>query len=241
MRVLLIEDDYRTASFITKGLKQAGYVVDHVGDGETGLHHLTSEPYDVAVVDWMLPKLDGIQLIEQARAAGSEVPVLILSAKASVNDRVAGLQVGGDDYLVKPFAFSELLARIQALLRRGGSQQESNLLKVGGMTVDRERRKVMRDGQTLSLQPLEYALVEYLARHAGQLVSKTMIMEHVWDYNFDPQTNVVESRVCRLREKIDRPFSQPLLHTVRGVGYVLEARDEQCDVKGGIGVEKVRK
>jgi len=187
---------------------------------------LATESHDVAVIDLMLPKLDGLQLIEQARAAGSSTPVIILSARSSVNDRVAGLRVGGDDYLVKPFAFSELLARIQALLRRSRSVAEPEVLTLADLVIDRERRKVTRAGQRIDLQPLEFALLEYLVRNAGRVVSKTMIMEHVWDYNFDPQTNVVESRVCRLREKIDRPFGKPLIHTIRGVGYTMEEKSE---------------
>ena len=224
MRVLVIEDDQRTASFIAKGLRQAGFAVDHAADGEDGLHRLLSESCDVAVVDIMLPKLDGLTLIDRLRTRGVTTPVIVLSAKSSVDDRVNGLRSGGDDYLVKPFAFSELLARIQALLRRGRPVSEPTSLTVGGLSMDLLRRKVSRAGKQIDLQPLEFALLEYLMRNAGKVVSKTMIMEHVWDYNFDPQTNVVEARICRLRDKIDRPFETKLIHTLRGVGYVLEER-----------------
>jgi len=224
MRILLIEDDARTAGFVAKGLKQAGFSVDHACDGEDGLHRLLSESYDVAVVDIMLPKLDGLAVIDRLRTRGITTPVIVLSAKSSVDDRVNGLRAGGDDYLVKPFAFSELLARIQALLRRGRSTSEPTCLTVGELSMDLLRRQVSRAGQQIDLQPLEFALLEYLMRNAGKVVSKTMIMEHVWDYNFDPQTNVVEARICRLRDKIDRPYETKLVHTIRGVGYVLEER-----------------
>ncbi len=224
MRILLVEDDARTADFIAKGLKQAGFAVDHAPDGEGGLHLLITESYDVAVVDIMLPKLDGLTLIGQVRAKHIATPILVLSAKSSVGDRVNGLRAGGDDYLVKPFAFAELLARIQALLRRGRPTSEPTSLTVGELSMDLLRRNVSRHGTQIDLQPLEFALLEYLVRNVGRVVSKTMIMEHVWDYNFDPQTNVVEARICRLRDKIDRPFETPLIHTLRGVGYVLEER-----------------
>jgi len=224
MRVLVVEDDLRTASFITKGLKQEGFVVDHAVDGEEGLHLATSESYDVAVVDIMLPRLDGLALIEDLRRQGVLVPVIVLSAKSSVNDRVRGLQAGGDDYLVKPFAFSELIARIQALIRRATSVAEVSSLTVGDLRMDLIKKNVIRADEQIELQPKEFALLEYLMRNPGRVVSKTMIMEHVWDYNFDPQTNVVEARICRLRDKIDRPFKARLIHTIRGVGYVLEEK-----------------
>ena len=214
----------RTASFITKGLKQEGFVVDHAVDGEEGLHLATSESYDVAVVDIMLPRLDGLALIEDLRRQGVLVPVIVLSAKSSVNDRVRGLQAGGDDYLVKPFAFSELIARIQALIRRATSVAEVSSLTVGDLRMDLIKKNVIRADEQIELQPKEFALLEYLMRNPGRVVSKTMIMEHVWDYNFDPQTNVVEARICRLRDKIDRPFKARLIHTIRGVGYVLEEK-----------------
>ena len=225
MRILLIEDDARTAGFVAKGLRQAGFAVDHAADGEDGLHRSLSESYDVAVVDIMLPKLDGLTLIDRLRTRGVTTPVIVLSAKSSVDDRVNGLRAGGDDYLVKPFAFSELLARIQALLRRGRPASEPTSLTVGELSMDLLRRKVSRAGKQIDLQPLEFALLEYLMRNADKVVSKTMIMEHVWDYNFDPQTNVVEACICRLREKVDRPFEPRLIRTVRGVGYVLEEKE----------------
>ena len=225
MRILVVEDDTGTAGFILKGLKQAGYVAEHALDGEDGLGRALTEGYDALVVDIMLPKLDGLSLIEELRRRKSATPVIILSAKRSVDDRVRGLQAGGDDYLVKPFAFSELLARIQALIRRGGSVAEPTTLHVGHLHIDLLRHTVFRGDREINLQPLKFALLEYLARNTGMVVSKTMIMEHVWDYNFDPQTNVVEARICRLRDKIDRPFKKKLIHTIRGVGYVLEERE----------------
>ena len=224
MKVLLIEDDLRAAAFIIKGLKQAGCVVDHAADGEEGLSLAVSETYDVAVIDIMLPKLDGLTLIGMLRARKILTPVLVLSAKREVDDRVRGLQAGGDDYLTKPFAFSELVARIQALVRRASSIAEPTCLQVGGLSLDVVSRKVYRNEQDIELQPREFMLLEYLMRNTGRVVSKTMIQEHVWDYNFDPQTNVVEARICRLRDKVDRPFDQRLIHTVRGVGYVLEQK-----------------
>ncbi len=225
MRILIIEDDDRVADFIRKGLRQEGYAVDHAADGENGLHLASTEPYDAAIVDIMLPKLDGLTLIERLRGQKIATPVLILSARGSVDDRVRGLQTGGDDYLVKPFAFAELLARLQALIRRANAIAEPTTLTVGDLTLDLVKRKVFRKGRPIDLQAKEFALLEYLMRNAGRIVSKTMIMEHVWDYNFDPQTNVVEARICRLREKVDRAFDQKLIHTIRGAGYVLEPRD----------------
>jgi two-component system OmpR family response regulator len=222
MRLLLVEDDLKIASFIVKGLKAAGYAVDHAPDGEEGLHFALTQPYDTAIVDIMLPKLDGLTLIGRMRAAKVNTPVIILSAKGSVDDRVKGLQTGGDDYLTKPFAFSELLARVQALMRRGGGTSEPTRLNVGDLSINLLTREVTRGGRRIDLQPLEFSLLEYLMRNAGRVVSKTMIMEHVWDYNFDPQTNVVEARVSRLRDKINRGFDGKLIQTVRGVGYVLK-------------------
>ncbi len=224
VRVLLVEDDLQTARFIVKGLKQEGFSVDHAPDGEEGLSLALSGEYDVAVVDIMLPRLDGLSLIDELRRERVSTPVIVLSAKGSVDDRVRGLQAGGDDYMVKPFAFSELVARIHALIRRASQTTEPTTLTVGDLTLDVVRRKVSRAGREIELQPKEFALLEYLMRNAGRVVSKTMIMEHVWDYNFDPQTNVVEARICRLREKVDRPFKHPLIHTIRGVGYVVEER-----------------
>ena len=222
MRILLVEDDAKIASFIVKGLKAAGYAVDHARDGEEGLHLALSEPYDTAIIDIMLPKLDGLALIERMRSAKLRTPVIILSAKGSIDDRVKGLQTGGDDYITKPFAFSELLARVQALIRRAGGLAEPTGLIAGDLSMNLLTREVTRGAKKLELQPIEFSLLEYLMRNAGQVVSKTMIMEHVWNYNFDPQTNVVEARICRLRDKIDRDFEQKLIHTVRGVGYVLK-------------------
>jgi two-component system, OmpR family, response regulator len=221
MRLLLIEDDIKIAAFVIKGLEAAGFAVDHATDGLRGLDLALGEPYDVLIVDLMLPKLDGLSVIEQLRRARIKTPVMILSAKDSVDDRVKGLETGSDDYLPKPFAFAELLARVQALMRRAAGTAESNRLIVGDLTLDLVTREVTRDGRRLDLQPLEYALLAYLMRNSGKVVSKTMIMAHVWHYNFDPQTNVVEARICRLRDKIDRGFAAKLLHTVRGVGYVL--------------------
>jgi two-component system OmpR family response regulator len=223
MRLLLVEDDPKIASFIVKGMKAEGYAVDHASDGQEGLHMAVTEPYDAAIIDVMLPKLDGLSVIERMRKEKVNTPVIILSAKGSVDDRVKGLQVGGDDYLPKPFAFSELLARVQALIRRGSGLSEPTRLTVGDLAMNLLTREVTRGGRKIELQRLEFSLLEYLMRNAGRVVSKTMIMEHVWDYNFDPQTNVVESRVCRLRDKIDRGFDKKLIQTVRGVGYALKA------------------
>jgi two-component system OmpR family response regulator len=222
MRVLVVEDDAKIASFVAKGLRQSGFAVDRAGDGETGLELVRSAPYDAVIVDIMLPKLDGLALIERMRAEGIRAPVLILSARREVDDKVRGFQTGGDDYLTKPFSFAELLARVQALIRRAGLGAPSTTLEAGGLSMDLARREVQRDGRRIELQPREYSLLEYLLRNAGTVVSKTMILEHVWDYHFDPQTNVVDVLVHRLRAKIDEGFEPKLLHTVRGVGYVLK-------------------
>jgi two-component system OmpR family response regulator len=221
MRILVVEDDKKIASFVVNGLKQSGYAVDHSADGENGLVMAQSIAYDAAVVDIMLPKLDGLSLIQQLRAKAIRVPVLILSAKATVDDRVKGLQAGGDDYLTKPFAFSELLARIQALIRRASQATEPTKLVVGDLSVDLLTRDVQRGGDKLELQPREFALLEYLMRNANRTVTKTMILEHIFDYSFDPQTNVVDVLVHRLRSKVDK--DRAMLHTIRGVGYVLRA------------------
>ena len=221
MRVLLIEDDESMAGFLRKGLKEEGMVVAHAADGESGLHMALTESFEAAIVDIMLPGLDGLAIIDEIRRQKRPLPVLIVSAKRSVDERVLGLRAGGDDYLTKPFAFSELLARLHALVRRSQAVPESSRFEVGPLLMDLERRTVTRSGRKIDLPPREFALLAFLARHAGKVVSKTMIMEQVWDYNFDPQTNVVESRMCRLRDKVDRGFDRPLLHTVRGVGYVL--------------------
>ena len=225
MRLLLVEDDPKIASFIIKGFKAEGFAVDHAGDGENGLHLALTEPYDAAIVDIMLPKLDGLELIRRMRTEKINTPVIVLSARGSVDDRVKGLQTGGDDYLTKPFAFSELLARVQALIRRSGDVSEPTRLVVGEASLNLITREVVRAGKEIDLQPLEFSLLEYLMRNAGRVVSKTMIMEHVWDYYFDPQTNVVESRVYKLSEKFDKGFANKMIHTVRGVGYVLKTED----------------
>ena len=222
MRVLLVEDDSKIASFIIKGLKAEGFAVDHEDNGEDGLHMALTEPYDAAVIDIMLPKMDGLSLVESIRSEKLKTPIIILSAKGEVDDRVKGLQTGADDYLTKPFAFSELLARLQALIRRSSDVDEPTKLTVADISMNLITREVVRAGQKIDLQPLEFSLLEYLLRIAGRVVSKTMIMEHVWDYYFDPQTNVVESRIYKLREKIDKGFSKKMIHTVRGVGYVLK-------------------
>jgi two-component system OmpR family response regulator len=225
MRILVVEDDIKIASFIIKGLKAAGYAVDHALDGETGLEMALTEPYDTVILDIMLPKRDGLSLIETMRKEKIRTPVIILSAKGSIDDRIKGLQTGSDDYMTKPFAFSELLARVQALIRRASGLSEPTSLTVGDLSVNLLTREVTRGSKKLDLQPIEFSLLEYLMRHTGRVVSKTMIMEHVWNYNFDPQTNVVEARICRLRDKIDRDFPRKLIHTLRGVGYVLKESD----------------
>ncbi len=218
MRVLVVEDDAKIATFVVRGFKQAGYAVDHAPDGETGLALAQSTDYDAAVVDIMLPRLDGLSLVRRLRAAKRPLPVLFLSAKSSVDDRVRGLQEGGDDYLTKPFAFSELIARIQALIRRATQAPEATRLSAGDVSLDLVTREVTRAGQPVTLQPREFSLLAFLLRHAGRPVSKTMILENVWDYSFDPQTNVVDVVVSRLRAKIDPDHSR--LETLRGVGYV---------------------
>jgi two-component system OmpR family response regulator len=221
MRALIVEDDRTIADFVARGLREAGFAVDHAEDGELGLEAALQHPYDVAIVDLMLPKRDGLSLIDELRRRDKAIPVLILSARRSVDDRVSGLQAGGDDYLVKPFAFAELLARVQALVRRANRSPEPTSLTVGDLSLDLLTRKVTRSGASIELRPREFALLEYLMRNAGKVISKTMILSHVWDYNFDPQTNIVDVLVSRLRDKIDRPFEHKHLHTVRGVGYVV--------------------
>jgi DNA-binding response OmpR family regulator len=223
MRVLLVEDDAKIADFIVTGLRNNGCEVDCAADGNEGLRQALAGRHEVAVVDLMLPGLDGLRIIEDMRAAGVETPVLILSAKRSVDDRVRGLRAGGDDYLPKPFAFAELLARVQALDRRASRKQGEPVdLSVGDLRMNRLRREVSRAGRAIMLQPREFALLEYLMRHPGTVVSKNMILENVWDYGFDPQTNVVDVLVCRLRAKLDKDFDSKMLHTLRGVGYVLK-------------------
>jgi len=226
VRILVVEDDKKIASFVKKGLEAAGFAVDHAPDGEEGLHLALAESYDAAIIDLMLPKLDGLTLIENIRKDKINTPIIILSAKGSINDRVRGLQTGSDDYLTKPFAFSELLARVQALIRRSTGTSEPTTLSLADLTMDLLTREVSRAGEKIELQPKEFSLLEYLMRNAGKVVSKTMIMEHVWDYHFDPQTNVVEARVSRLRDKIDKGFGEKLIHTVRGVGYVLKEESD---------------
>ena len=218
MRVLVVEDDAKIASFVVRGLKEAGFAADHAAEGDTGLMLATTTDYDVAIVDVMLPQLDGLSLVRRLRAARKPVPVLFLSAKATVDDRVRGLQAGGDDYLTKPFAFSELLARVQALIRRATQAPEATRLTVGDVTVDLVTREVTRGGEPVELQPREFTLLAFLLRHAGRPVTKTMLLEHVWDYSFDPQTNVVDVVVHRLRAKIDPDKTR--LETIRGVGYL---------------------
>jgi two-component system OmpR family response regulator len=223
MRALIVEDDGTIADFVAGGLREAGFVVDHAADGQLGLEMARDGGYDVAIVDLMLPRLDGISLIQSLRRTGVRTPVLILSARQSVNDRVTGLEIGGDDYLVKPFAFPELLARVQALIRRASGAPAANQVTVGDLTLDLHSRTATRDGREIEpLRPREFALLEYLMRNAGRVVSKTMILSHVWDYSFDPRTNVVDVLVFRLREKIDKGFDRKLIHTVRGIGYVLK-------------------
>ena len=221
MRVLVVEDDKKIASFVVNGLKQSGFAVDHCANGEDGLIMARSVAYDAAVIDIMLPKLDGLGLLQTLRREGMRTPVIILSAKASVDDRVKGLQAGGDDYLTKPFAFSELLARVQALIRRSTQATEPTRLSVGNLTLDLLTREVRRGDQKIELQAREFALLEYLMRNVGRVVTKTMILEHIWDYSFDPQTNVVDVLVHRLRSKVDPDHT--LIQTTRGVGYALKA------------------
>lgn len=223
MRILVVEDDAKIASFVVNGLKQGGFAVDHAADGESGLNLCQSVTYDAIVLDIMLPKLDGLSLLRRVRQGHGLVPVLLLSAKASVDNRVTGLQAGADDYLTKPFAFSELLARLQALIRRATHAAEPTTLTVGDLSLNLLSREVTRDGQPIGLQSREFALLELLMRHPGRAVTKTMILEHIWDYSFDPQTNVVDVLVHRLRSKLERGFVRKILHTIRGVGYVLKA------------------
>ena len=223
MRILMVEDDEAIAGLLSRGLREAGFAVDHAMDGEAGLSAALERPYDAAIVDLMLPKRDGLSLIEELRRRRNTTPVLILSARRTVDDRVKGLQAGGDDYLTKPFAFAELLARVQALVRRATHVVEASTLSVDDLTLDLLTRRVVRGGHAIDLRPREFALLEFLMRNAGKVVSKTMILSHVWEYHFDPQTNVVDVLVSRLRDKIDRPFERKLVHTMRGVGYVLKA------------------
>jgi two-component system OmpR family response regulator len=223
MKLLVIEDDGETAAYLVKGLSESGYAVDQSGDGREGLFLATSGSYDAIILDRMLPGMDGLSLLGALRGAKIGTPALILSALGSVDDRVKGLRSGGDDYLVKPFAFSELLARIEALLRRGADVPSVTKLRVADLELDLLTRSVKRSDKTIELLPREFQLLEYLMRNAGHVVTRTMLLENVWDYHFDPQTNVIDVHVSRLRQKIDRHFERPLLHTVRGAGYSLRA------------------
>jgi DNA-binding response OmpR family regulator len=222
VKILLIEDDEKIASFVIRGLKESGYAVEHCADGKQGFGLALAFNYDLAIVDIMLPGMDGLTIINDLRSRGINFPVIILSAKRSVEDRLNGFQSGSDDYLTKPFAISELLARVSALLRRANNIAEPNSLNYHDLQLDLLSREVKRSEQKITLQPREFSLLDYLMRNPERVVSKSMIMEHVWDYNFDPQTNLVEARICKLRDKVDKEFEVPLIHTVRGVGYVLK-------------------
>lgn len=221
MRVLVIEDDRETANFLQKSLKESGHTVDLASDGETGLELAKEDIYDILIVDRMLPKRDGLSVVKTLRSDGNRTPVLILSALGEVDDRVKGLRAGGDDYLTKPYAYSELLARIEALSRRAVPEEQETRYAVGDLVLDRLSHRVTRNGEAVLLQPREFRLLEYLMKNAGQVVTRTMLLEHVWDYHFDPQTNVIDVHVSRLRSKIDKGFDKPLLHTVRGSGYMI--------------------
>lgn len=224
MRILVVEDDKDVAGFVVKGLREAGHVVEHTANGRDGLFLAASEQFDAIVLDRMLPGgVDGLRLLETLRSQGNTTPVLFLSAMAQVDDRVRGLKAGGDDYMTKPFAFAELLARVEALTRRGKGEGPATRLVVGDLEMDLLSRGVKRAGQKVDLQPREFRLLEYLMRHAGQVVTRTMLLEGVWDYHFDPQTNVIDVHVSRLRQKVDKPFDGPLIHTVRNAGYMLRA------------------
>ena len=227
MQILIIEDDIQTAQFIQKGLQESGFITDHAADGEAGLQQAINNQYDALVIDRMLPKLDGLSIIEQLRGQGFNVPILILSALGDVNQRVEGLKAGGDDYLIKPYAFSELLARLQSLLRRNQPNQEVNHLQVGDLKIDLLKRQVTRDNINIELQPKEFILLETLMRNVGEVITRTMLLEKVWDYNFDPQTNVIDVHISRIRAKIDKDFDVPLLKTVRGSGYILQDPDSE--------------
>jgi two-component system, OmpR family, response regulator len=226
VKVLLVEDNERVSRFVIKGLQEAGHVADHADNGRDGMFLAASEPYDVIIMDRMLPgQIDGLAIIEALRKAGNRTPILILSALSDVDERIRGLRSGGDDYLTKPFAFSELLARVHALLRRSGMKEDISELRVADLKLDLRRRRAERANKPIALQPREFRLLEYLVRHQGQVVTRTMLLEAVWDYHFDPQTNVIDVHISRLRQKIDKDFSPPLLHTVRGVGYLVGIDD----------------
>ncbi|MCR9240383.1 MAG: response regulator transcription factor [Parvibaculaceae bacterium] len=223
MRVLVIEDDVEAAAYLVKGLKESGHTVDHAADGDDGLTLAMSAPYDVLVVDRMLPKRDGLTVVSTIREQGNETPVLFLSALGEVDDRIKGLKAGGDDYLTKPYAFAELLARIEVLVRRSNPDQVKTKLQVGDLEIDLLARKVTRADTEIDLQPREFRLLEYLMKNADRVVTRTMLLENVWEYHFDPQTNVIDVHISRLRSKIDKNFDVPLLHTIRGAGYSLRA------------------
>jgi len=221
MRLLVIEDDRETAQFLQRSLRESGHNADVAGDGETGLAMARDGGYEVLIVDRMLPQRDGLSIVQILRGEGTRTPVLILSALGEVDDRVKGLRAGGDDYLTKPYQYTELLARIEALARRPAPEQQETRYAVGDLVLDRLSHKVTRGGEPIVLQPREFRLLEYLMKHAGQVVTRTMLLENVWDYHFDPQTNVIDVHVSRLRSKIDKNFATPLLHTVRGAGYTI--------------------
>ena len=225
MRILVIEDETEVAAYLAKGLREHGYTVEEAHDGKDGLFLALYEEFDAMIIDRMLPNVDGLSIVRSVRQANIATPVLILSALGQVDDRVAGLREGGDDYLVKPFSFSELIARLEALMRRQAPAANQTRLVVGELEMDLLSRTVTRGGQTIELKPREFSLLEYLMRHAGQVVTRTMLLEHVWDYHFDPQTNVIDVHVSRLRQKIDRGFDHEMLQTVRGAGYTLRAPD----------------
>jgi two-component system OmpR family response regulator len=223
MRILVIEDDRETAQYLVKALKESGHTAETAADGEEGYTLAAEGGFDVLIVDRMLPSRDGLSIVKALRDKGDRTPVLILSALGNVDDRVKGLRAGGDDYLTKPYAFSELLARVEALSRRAAPEEQATRYAVGDLVLDRLSHRVTRGGQQIALQPREFRLLEYLMKHAGQVVTRTMLLEHVWDYHFDPQTNVIDVHVSRLRSKVDKGFATPLLHTVRGAGYMIRA------------------
>jgi len=229
MRILLVEDDTEAATYLVKGLTESGHVVEHAADGDKGLHLATENAYDSMIIDRMLPKRDGLSLIEELRKSGNNTPVLILSALDDVDERVTGLKAGGDDYLTKPYSLSELTARLQALTRRAQSGTSGTVLRVGDLSLDLIKHKVTRGGENINLQPREFRLLEYLMQHTGQVVTRSMLLENVWDYHFDPQTNVIDVQISRLRSKIDKDFDSPLLHTVRGAGYKLQEESRNVD------------
>lgn len=223
MKILLVEDDREAASYLVQALDEAGHVAHHAADGETGFAMASGMDYDALIIDRMLPRRDGLSIIESLRAENNKTPVLILSALGEVDDRVTGLRAGGDDYLTKPYAFTELLARIEVLARRSSPSEAATNYQVGGLSLDRLSRKVERDGEVILLQPREFRLLEYLMKHAGQVVTRTMLLENVWDYHFDPQTNVIDVHMSRLRGKVDKGHAEVLLHTIRGAGYMIRA------------------